>query len=141
MIYWPEDLPAPQFGIEFNPRDPQIRTQMQSGRTFSRRNFTAVPVDFSARWILTSDQAVEFESFYKSDTEDGTKWFTMPLLFPQGEIDSVVRFEGIYTYKRVGPCMWEYSADMQMYLRPGEQMPADRDVYRVTESGSFRILE
>ena len=34
-----------------------------------------------------------------------------------------------------GPCMWEYSADMQMYLRPGEQMPVDRNVYRVTEVG------
>ena len=118
MIYWPAELPAPQYGIEFKPRDPQLRTQMQNGRTISRRNFTAVPVDFSARWILTSEQSVRFESFYKSDTEDGTLWFKMPLLFPQGEVESVVRFAGIYAYSRVGVCEWSYSCNMEMYLRP-----------------------
>lgn len=120
MIRWPDNLPCPQFGIEFKPRDPQLRTQMQSGRTISRRNFTAVPVDFSARWILTDAQSVRFEQFYQHDTQDGAQWFDMDLMLPQGLIERTVRFSGVYSFSRLGSCAWEYSCDMEMYLRAGD---------------------
>lgn len=117
MIKWPAELPAPQFGIVFRPRDPQLRTDMQNGRTMARRNFTAVPEDFSARWILTDEQAVRYEQFYQQDTKDGTLWFDMPLLLAQGEVERTVRFTGVYTHKRLGCNVWEYECEMELYLR------------------------
>lgn len=124
MIYWPEELPAPLIGTEFAPIDPQIRTPMQSGRVFVRRNFTAVPVPFTARWAMkTDEQAVQFESFYKDTLKDGTLWFNMPLNLPQGRGGQLVQFQGIYS----GPTrlnapngngVWEYSANMMIFLRP-----------------------
>lgn len=124
MIYWPDDLPAPLIGTEFAPIDPQIRTPMQSGRVFVRRNFTAVPVPFTAQWAMKSnEQAVQFELFYKDTLEDGTLWFNMPLNLPQGRGNQLVQFQGIYTGpKRLnapdGNGVWEYSANMMIFLRP-----------------------
>ena len=127
IIEWPDELPAPLLGSDFAPLDPQIRTPMQSGRVFVRRNFTAVPVPFRARWIFKKDEhAVRFEQFYKEDTTDGTVWFWMPLLLPQGRGPYLVQFQGIYTgpVRVNAPGMlhgnWEYSANMMMFLRPGD---------------------
>ena len=147
IIEWPDELPAPLIGTQYRPIDPQIRTPMQSGRVFVRRNFTAVPVAFPVRWAMKSDaQAALFEDFYRVTLEDGTLWFETPLLTPQGRGPWLVQFQGIYTGPRLltppgGSRVWEYSADLLMFLRPGEQMPEDRNVYRVTESGAYRILE
>lgn len=148
MIFWPSELPMPRIGTEYKPVDPQLRTPMQSGRTFVRRNFTAVPVNFTASWVIKGDaNAALFEDFYRLDLEDGTLWFEMPLLLPQGRGERLVQFQGIYSGPRrlnapgASDGVWEYSANMQMFLRPGETAPVDRNVYRVTESGAYRILE
>lgn len=118
-VEWPAILPLPQFGLRYNVADPQMRTLMASGRTISRRRFSDVPTEFSARWILTQSQAEIFEQFYQNDAVDGTEWIEMPLVTAQGEAVNYVRFRGAYRYRRVGPGLWEYSADLQMYLRPG----------------------
>lgn len=127
MIEWPDDFPAPLIGTEYSPIDPQIRTPMQSGRVFVRRNFTAVPVAFPVRWIFKSDELADrFERFYQRDLQDGTRWFRMPLLLPQGRGPQLVQFQGIYRGPRrvnapgMTPGWWEYSADMQIFLRPGD---------------------
>lgn len=78
---------------------------------------------------MTSAQAVEFESFYKDDVMDGTLWFSMPLVTVQGDGAQFVRFMGAYSFQKVGVDLWEYSANMQMYLRPGSYAlpPIDED--------------
>ena len=57
-IYWPDDLPCMQFGIVYNLENPQLLGQGGGGYSYSRSKFTAVPVDFSAKWIMTDSQAV-----------------------------------------------------------------------------------
>lgn len=151
MIKWPNSLPAPLIGTQYSPVDPQLRTQMQSGRSFVRRNFTATPDNFIAHWIFTTDaQARRFEEFYKYDTEDGTLWFEMPLVLPQGRGPRTVQFVGIYAGRtRLNPPghsngVWEYSANMQLYLRPvGPQMIhiTEADEIRQTEAGETKTLE
>lgn len=124
MQTWPASLPAPLVGSSYSPVDPQISTPMQDGRTFVRRNFTAVPVGFTASWLMTDAQAVEFERFYKEDLGDGVEYFLMRLLLPQGHNEYAVRFSGIYTGPslasppNVETQLWRYSASLQMYLRP-----------------------
>lgn len=124
IIEWPDGLPAPLVGTEYQSADPQIRTPMQNGRVMVRRNFTAVPVGFNARFVMTDAQAQEFEEFYAAALVDGTHWFLMPLLTPYGRKLEKVRFSGIYR----GPALltmptekgrrWSYSADFEIYLRP-----------------------
>lgn len=145
MIYWPSDLPSPLFGTMYQPADPQLRSSMQDGFSYSRRNFTAVPVAFSARWIFKTDaHAAMFEDFYKNDAADGTLWFKMSLLLPQGRGERIVRFAGIYSGpKRVNPPgrtngAWEYSAPMEIYLRPGDLEPPDKTPI---PAGDFILLE
>lgn len=118
-VEWPASLPLPQFGLRYNVADPQMRAQMASGRTISRRRFSDVPTEFSARWILRQSEAEIFEQFYQNDAVDGSEWIEMPLVTAQGEGVHYVRFRGAYQYRRVGADLWEYSANLQMYLRPG----------------------
>lgn len=124
METYPESLPAPLVGTEYRPIDPQMRTQMESGRARVRRRFTAVPVNFSSRFIMSDEQAREFEAFYSGTLKDGVNWFLMPILSPYGRKLERVRFVGIYQ----GPSLltmptekgrrWAYSADFEIYLRP-----------------------
>lgn len=126
MIYFPESLPCPQYGLEFAPKNPQLNTPMDSGREVVRRYFTAVPVDFNAQWALSSQQAVTFEEFYKNDLEDGAKWFEIKIPVPQQDVDHLtVRFVGIYKNKMLAPNLWEYKAKMQAFLRPTKNREAD----------------
>lgn len=118
-VEWPAALPLPQFGLRYNVTDPQMRTLMASGRTISRRRFSDVPTEFSARWILRQSEAEIFEQFYQNDAVDGSEWVEMPLVTAQGEGVHYVRFRGAYQYRRVGAGLWEYTANLQMYLRPG----------------------
>lgn len=154
MIFWPEELPAPIFGAMYQLADPQLRSSMQDGFSYSRRNFTAVPVAFSVRWIFkTDDHAELFEDFYKNETADGTLWFKMSLLLPQGRVERIVRFAGIYLGpKRVNPPgrkngAWEYSAPMEIYLRPGDLEPPDKppippiEGFLLLEDGDYILLE
>lgn len=117
-VAWPAALPMPQFGMRYNVVDPQRRTQMASGRTMVRRRFSDVPTEFSARWVLTEAEAEIFDEFYHAEAVDGTEWIEMPLVTAQGEGVHFVRFRGAYRYRRVGDDLWEYSAELQMYLRP-----------------------
>lgn len=117
-VAWPAALPMPQFGLRYNVVDPQRRTQMASGRDMVRRRFSDVPTEFPARWMLTAAEAELFEQFYQDDLVDGSEWIEMPLVTAQGEGVHFVRFRGAYSYRRVGDDLWEYSAEMQMYLRP-----------------------
>lgn len=131
MILWPAGLPLPQFGLRYNVADPQMRTLMASGRTISRRRFSDVPTEFSARWILRQSEAEIFEQFYQNKAVDGSEWIGMPLVTAQGEGIHYVRFRGAYRYRRVGPGLWEFSANMQMYLRPGSQLWPPREMVEV----------
>lgn len=124
MIEWPDDLPALLFGTEYKPRDPQLRTKLQNGRTVTRRNFTAVPVDFNARWFMTDAQAVRFEQFYQTDTQDGSLWFEMELKLPQGHVERFVRFSGTYSHRRLAHNLWVYSCAMELHTRTGMQTPS-----------------
>ena len=76
---WPDELPAPLKSVSARPVSPIVRSKMVSGRTFVRRNFTAVPVVYRMTWLFDSEQAVIFENFFRDDLEDGTRWFEMKL--------------------------------------------------------------
>lgn len=124
MITWPSELPVMLIGSTYQPIDPKMRSQTQSGRTISRRRFSDVPEEFNASWIFTSSESVLFETFYRRDLEEGTQWFNMPIYLPQIKGVRPVQFVGIYQRRQVSPgtsCnMWEYSAQMRHYLRFSE---------------------
>lgn len=129
MKIWPAELPLMQFGSNFKPLDPQIRTELSSGRQAVRRKFTATPVLFSSTWVVKSDaHARLFESFYQNDLVDGTEWFMLPVLLPQGRGYRKAQFVGIYEGPErlnapgadVGA--WRYSSEMQLFLRPEQDV-------------------
>jgi len=108
----------------YAPVDPQLRTQTQSHSTITRRKFSDVPENFTARFVMTNTQAVIFEKFYRIDLKNGTEWFMLPIVNPQKAPSSLVKFVGAYNRTRLNAPgatkgIWEYSADMRHYLRHG----------------------
>lgn len=119
VIEWPEILPTMLFGSTFSPVDPQSSIDLP-GRAEAVSYFGGVPENFPARWILTGEQGVEFERFYREDLLDGVRWFRMPTLLPQGLKLRKVRFQGAFTRSQLrngNTPVWEYTANMQLYLR------------------------
>lgn len=123
-IVWPSALPAMRFGSTWRPQSPQIASNLESGRVRIRRNFTAAPVFNEVEFIMDDAQAVAFEAFYRDTLKDGTEWFMMDVLLPQGRGPRKMQFMGIYE----GPTrinspshskgFWRYTANLQMFLRP-----------------------
>ena len=70
-----------------------------------------------------NEQALAFEAFYKDTLIDGTLWFGLPTVLPQGRANRKAQFMGIYS----GPLrlnapgfergVWEYTATLQLYSR------------------------
>ena len=116
-INYPASLPEIQNDANFKVVDPQLRTKLDSGRTMTRRKFSAVPVDFNAKWHLNNEQAIAFEAFYTDVLKDGSLWFNMPIYTKNGLINQIVCFVGAYDYEKIAPNFWQYSASMQIFLR------------------------
>lgn len=121
-IFWPETLPCPQYeGRACQVVDPTIRTDFASGRSRVRRAFTSVPVAQTVEWKMTRAQAVEFERFFREDLKDGSEWFSMEMVLPQGKGPWAFRFVSIYE----GPVLvgapdtgvWVYRAELEQWLR------------------------
>src|SRR5690606_6317376 len=101
-----------------SPVDPQSSSGLE-GRAEAVSDFGGIPENFPARWILNDEKATELERFYREDLADGVRWFKMPTLLPQGLKNRTVKFQGAYTRKQLrgGEPLWEYTANMQLYLR------------------------
>lgn len=128
-INWPQTLPCMLLGSVFEPVDPQLRTPLQNGRTFTRLNYTAVPENFQASWVMDDAQGAAFENFYWNTLVAGTLWFNMPVWLPQTKGNRLVRFLGAFTReqytggKSTDCVLWRYNANMEHYLRFG--LPTD----------------
>lgn len=144
---WPEGLPAGLLeGYGIQPVDPLQRVRLESGYTRVRRRYSATPDNVSVSWIFSSEQAQVFEAFFSEDLADGSRWFRMPVLRPQGLLSVTVQFLGIYNGPDpVGAAAnrhWRYSATLQQYLRDGNREPPKLPCgTRLTEDSAIRVLE
>jgi len=104
---WPATVPhaplAPS-GIS-EPHRGVLESEMQSGATRSRRQFTAVVgvVDMTIR--MTTEQFLSFKAFVRDTLSHGAAEFTMPVFDLTGCTDRRVRLRngGKYTATRAGP--------------------------------------
>lgn len=122
FIDFPDDLPAPRAGTQF-----ELEQPLYKGIDGARESYALispfVPVYLSVEWIFTDEQAQRFEQFYQDDLADGVLGFVMPVLVPAGRLPARCRFLGIYE----GPKLfgmphakkrhWSYTAKIEMHQR------------------------
>ena len=122
MVRFPENLPNALFdGHSKRKVDGVQRTQMQSGRTFSRLEFSDTPSDFSLSWRMTQEQAFQFENWHSGAIKGGSLEFIMPVMMTDGFRDRVCKFMGMYQGPdRIGPNTWELTAPVQVRDQVGE---------------------
>ena len=119
-LNYPEGLPYPtRDGYGLNHVSPFTRTSMDSGRSRQRRRFSSVPTNVPVTWILTEQETLIFESWFRDTIHDGADWFNCPLKTPVGEKPYVCRFTEMYKGPvPMGICMWQISAALEIWERP-----------------------
>lgn len=66
---------------------------MEAGAARQRKRFTSVPEDVTLNWIFTSAEMAIFRTFFNTDINLGTDWFTMNLDIGAGDVSYDVRFK------------------------------------------------
>ena len=122
MVRFPEALPSPLLsGKKARKIDGVERTQMQSGRTFSRLVFDDTPTDITLSWYLTQAEAFLFEQWHREAIKSGALEFIMPITMSDGLRDRVVKFMDMYDGpNKIAPRIWQISAPVQMRDQVGE---------------------
>lgn len=121
MIQYPTGLPAMLLdGHSLQTVDPQLRSEMESGRVRVRRKFTATPTFVQGSILATTDsQAQLFEAWWEEILVSGTKYFEMRVKTPLGHQSQVVRFAGIYQGPvLVPPGYWRFTFTLELRKRP-----------------------
>lgn len=127
MVRFPENLPSALFdGHSKRKIDGVQRTQMQSGRTFARLEFSDTPNDFALSWRMTQTQAFQFENWHANAIKGGALEFIMPVMMTDGFRDRVCKFMSMYQGPdRIGPNTWEVTAPVQVRDQVGEGLSQD----------------
>lgn len=118
-IDFPSSLPTPlrsSYGLQHI--SPMMRSELQSGRARQRRRYTSVPSMASVSWLLSDNQAIAFESWFRDSVIDGAEWFNCRLSTPIGLQDYECRFAEMYNGPElVGPGLWRISASLELRER------------------------
>src|SRR5690606_32180058 len=98
MIQYPAGLPCfERTGYGLKTVDPQLRSELDSGRSRVRRKFTATPTEVQCSVLMRNDsQAQLFEAWWEQVLFSGTKYFEAPLKAPLGTETYTAKFIGIY---------------------------------------------
>lgn len=120
MIQYPAGLPCferSNYGLQTV--DPQLRTELESGRQRVRRKFTATPTSAECSVVMDDAQAQVFEAWWEETLVSGTKYFEAPLKTPMGMQSYTCRFLGIYQGPvLVGVSHWRFTFTLELRKRP-----------------------
>ena len=77
MITWPAALPDCPIadGYTENPQDNRLRTDMSAGPVKMRPTSTVIVIDMSVSYLLSPDEVLILDNFYKEDCNFGTEKF------------------------------------------------------------------
>jgi len=125
-IDFPSHLPCGQRdGYGLQPVQPFARTAMATGRARQRRTFTNVPTMADVSWLMTPEQAMLFEAWFRDAINDGADWFNCDLRSPLDgrSIPGVSSYECRFTEMYEGPrpfgaSDWKISAKLELIDRP-----------------------
>lgn len=121
MADWPSSLPVTTVqGYGFEPVDPILRTEMESGPKRQRRQYSQTTALVSVRWLLDDQQLATFESFHRYQLNDGASWFNYPFLNGAGKTTCQARFSKSFksTLIAVDPMVWDVSSELEIKNRP-----------------------
>ena len=103
---WPATLPDWSWeGLEEQPPDVAVRTEMDAGPPKVRRRHTTNARPFTGRVVLIKTEVATFDEFYVTTLKGGTLRFdyTNPRT---GDTDDFL-FAGVPKYRNIGPAQYE----------------------------------
>ena len=91
-----------------------IRTDMDVGAARQRRRYTAQPTRIQASWVFTTAQMAAFKTFFETDLDVGTGWFTMIVDAGAGKVSKDCRFTQPYQASLLSKVLWSVSAPLEV---------------------------
>lgn len=83
-----------------------------SGRREVRRFGSGAPDTMSVKWVLTAAELAYLDTFYTTNLNLGTNWFTASWLTTCGYASHAARFLGHYQHRIVTKNLFEISATL-----------------------------
>lgn len=123
-IDFPPELPVGlREGYSLSLVQPFARTQMASGRAKQRQTFDNVPEIASISWLLSPQEGMIFEAWFRHKIRNGTDWFNVDLRTTMdGDLTPGVssyecRFVTVYEKSTEGLCKWRFTAELELRER------------------------
>lgn len=120
-IDFPADLPTGQReGYSLELVQPFARTAMASGRAKQRQTFDNVPELATVSWILSPQEGMLFEAWFRYTIRNGTDWFNVDLRTTMdGRDDPGVssyecRFSSVYRKELEGVYNWRFTGELEL---------------------------
>jgi hypothetical protein len=115
---WPSTLPNPQYGIQIDPVDQTVRTEMEVGNARVRR-LSMQQVDIvNVSWDFTDAQMNAFRIWFMdlySGAAGGAAWFEAPLPIGTLGVDTAtVRFVGPWKAQMADGMVWRVTASLEV---------------------------
>jgi len=88
------------------PKDPSVRTQMDSGTRRVRRRFIRVPTDVNLKTLFTDAQFVAFQAWWENEAYAGSAWVNLPLTNGNGAHNVQSRFTAMYQAAQNSAGLW-----------------------------------
>lgn len=104
--------------FDFDPHEPNLRTDMEAGPARERARFSRSPATFRLTWLWDLDEFELFKGWYRFNLGNGLKWFTVPLFTGAEYQPTEVKFIGPYRPKLRGSMTWAVSATLQVRQLP-----------------------
>ncbi|WP_051249152.1 hypothetical protein [Inquilinus limosus] len=104
--------------FDFDPHEPNLRTDMEAGPPRERARFSRSPATFRQTWLWDLDEFELFKGWYRHTLGNGLKWFTMPLFTGAKYEPTEVKFIGPYRPKLRGSMTWAVSATLLVRQLP-----------------------
>ena len=116
---WPDRLPLPTIeGYGIQPGEAILRTEMEAGPARQRRRFTNVPSRITVRWVMSAEQFLLFEAWYRWAAAEGGAWFEIDLLGGLGMVPQEARFTRQFEARPHRGLLWEVTSGLEVRARP-----------------------
>ena len=103
---WPAGVPLLE-GFGRDPKDPFLRTDMDSGMTRTRRRFRVFPITVSVSFFLTRPQYKQYYDFCVDTINGYSDWFMVQVDGPGGIESKRCRWLAAPKEERIGGGHWK----------------------------------
>jgi len=134
---WPASIAhQPQIdGLQITPHEPHLRTDMERGPARVRRTSSSLLGMVRAAWEIEGDDMITWDAWYRTTLGEGARWFWLPVYWPAGYQDHLVRHRGVPSISLLYDTVWRIEVELD--VRRGPPPSAETAAGLASEGAAF----